>query len=289
MSPPICVTLKHPPTEKASIFGLSHFSLSACFLLARPERFELPTPKFVVWCSIQLSYGRAFRFRGRGKTGRRKRWPASNRFCRRGQGRICLLFRPPCRPAPSGRSAPGRRHVRGAGSATSFATGGGDIDRRFGGWRFPRPADHDAAAIRSFSRASKRTGWRHTRQRRRRRPCQKWRTCAAIAGPQISRVQARAALHISESAVGRFRNASPRRPGGQSTPPAADRRRLSIGDSRSRHATCRVRSCRPFGLACSCLITACYVPVNCLFRPRSAPCFAAAYGHNRDVVLVLTP
>jgi hypothetical protein len=26
--------------------------------LVRPERFELPTPKFVAWCSIQLSYGR---------------------------------------------------------------------------------------------------------------------------------------------------------------------------------------------------------------------------------------
>jgi hypothetical protein len=26
--------------------------------LARPERFERPTPRFVVWCSIQLSYGR---------------------------------------------------------------------------------------------------------------------------------------------------------------------------------------------------------------------------------------
>src|SRR5271156_6147524 len=26
--------------------------------LARPERLELPTPRFVVWCSIQLSYGR---------------------------------------------------------------------------------------------------------------------------------------------------------------------------------------------------------------------------------------
>ncbi len=38
--------------------------------LARPERFELPTPKFVVWCSIQLSYGRATahapRFQGLG-------------------------------------------------------------------------------------------------------------------------------------------------------------------------------------------------------------------------------
>ncbi len=26
--------------------------------LARPEGFEPPTPKFVAWCSIQLSYGR---------------------------------------------------------------------------------------------------------------------------------------------------------------------------------------------------------------------------------------
>src|ERR1700689_2454360 len=29
--------------------------------LARPERFELPTPRSVVWCSIQLSYGRKAR------------------------------------------------------------------------------------------------------------------------------------------------------------------------------------------------------------------------------------
>ena len=27
-------------------------------VVARPKRFELLTPKFVVWCSIQLSYGR---------------------------------------------------------------------------------------------------------------------------------------------------------------------------------------------------------------------------------------
>ena len=29
--------------------------------MARPKRFELLTPRFVVWCSIQLSYGRLFR------------------------------------------------------------------------------------------------------------------------------------------------------------------------------------------------------------------------------------
>jgi hypothetical protein len=36
--------------------------------MARPKRFELLTPRFVVWCSIQLSYGRVFRrhFRAQG-------------------------------------------------------------------------------------------------------------------------------------------------------------------------------------------------------------------------------
>jgi hypothetical protein len=29
-----------------------------CSRNARPERFELPTPRFEAWCSIQLSYGR---------------------------------------------------------------------------------------------------------------------------------------------------------------------------------------------------------------------------------------
>src|SRR5260370_39343017 len=33
-------------------------------LVARPKRFELLTPRFVVWCSIQLSYGRFCAKRG---------------------------------------------------------------------------------------------------------------------------------------------------------------------------------------------------------------------------------
>ena len=32
--------------------------------MARPERFELPTPRFEAWCSIQLSYGRRSRSLG---------------------------------------------------------------------------------------------------------------------------------------------------------------------------------------------------------------------------------
>jgi site-specific DNA recombinase len=54
-------------------------------VMARPEGFEPPTPRFVVWCSIQLSYGRAVggdiggsstgrkpRLRGRGGVARRR-------------------------------------------------------------------------------------------------------------------------------------------------------------------------------------------------------------------------
>ena len=32
--------------------------------MERPKRFELLTPRFVVWCSIQLSYGRGLSMRG---------------------------------------------------------------------------------------------------------------------------------------------------------------------------------------------------------------------------------
>ena len=42
--------------------------------LARPERFELPTPRFEAWCSIQLSYGR--RTRSLGSLGEKVKVPS---------------------------------------------------------------------------------------------------------------------------------------------------------------------------------------------------------------------
>jgi hypothetical protein len=46
----------------ASSTEMSGFWRSQCSReVARPEGFEPPTPRFVVWCSIQLSYGRLLR------------------------------------------------------------------------------------------------------------------------------------------------------------------------------------------------------------------------------------
>src|SRR5262245_14500831 len=42
--------------------------------MARSERFELPTPRFEVWCSIQLSYERV-------RSSLAKRRPQANRSC----------------------------------------------------------------------------------------------------------------------------------------------------------------------------------------------------------------
>ena len=63
-------SIKHPLSSRL-VLRLRSMSLKAslrCELdggeslhsenLARPERFELPTPRFEAWCSIQLSYGR---------------------------------------------------------------------------------------------------------------------------------------------------------------------------------------------------------------------------------------
>ena len=49
------------PSVEASLTLKTQMIILISDLLARPKRFELLTPKFVVWCSIQLSYGRVFR------------------------------------------------------------------------------------------------------------------------------------------------------------------------------------------------------------------------------------
>ncbi|MEA3047651.1 MAG: hypothetical protein QOJ53_1983 [Sphingomonadales bacterium] len=58
--------------------------------VARPEGFEPPAPRFVVWCSIQLSYGRA----GGVDIGARPEW-RNPRGRRRGR---CLRRRRPVLP-----------------------------------------------------------------------------------------------------------------------------------------------------------------------------------------------
>ncbi len=43
--------------------------------MARPKGFEPLTPRFVVWCSIQLSYGRAAIEKIAGPANRHLKWP----------------------------------------------------------------------------------------------------------------------------------------------------------------------------------------------------------------------
>jgi len=84
--------------------------------MARPERFELPTPRFVVWCSIQLSYGRLLR-RSRGKcprTGQSPRERGHNYRLRPGKARCVPRRRKSIRSISAGRS-------RSAGSRTGPA------------------------------------------------------------------------------------------------------------------------------------------------------------------------
>src|SRR5690606_9265706 len=50
-----CSSAERPAQARKKAGGSPHRPSS---LLARPEGFEPPTPKFVAWCSIQLSYGR---------------------------------------------------------------------------------------------------------------------------------------------------------------------------------------------------------------------------------------
>ena len=47
------------PRSFSALFRTRRTASKSLKSLARPKRFELLTPRFVVWCSIQLSYGRA--------------------------------------------------------------------------------------------------------------------------------------------------------------------------------------------------------------------------------------
>jgi hypothetical protein len=53
-----------PARSSAAIHRCAHERPEAEEKMARPKRFELLTPRFVVWCSIQLSYGRGLRCAG---------------------------------------------------------------------------------------------------------------------------------------------------------------------------------------------------------------------------------
>ena len=46
------------PTPRRGVNGDAGDNAGVGRTMARTERFELPTPKFVAWCSIQLSYER---------------------------------------------------------------------------------------------------------------------------------------------------------------------------------------------------------------------------------------
>jgi hypothetical protein len=68
--PPLCcVTQALRMGVSCVTIGWARYSISrsvCLILLAHRGRFELPTPRFVVWCSIQLSYRcLSFRFRNR--------------------------------------------------------------------------------------------------------------------------------------------------------------------------------------------------------------------------------
>jgi hypothetical protein len=61
LAPSKAVTCPGGISKNRFICALSNGALPQLFdRMARPKRFELLTPRFVVWCSIQLSYGRVF-------------------------------------------------------------------------------------------------------------------------------------------------------------------------------------------------------------------------------------
>ena len=56
----ICLELLE---KKLKVLKKEFFKLrgTRSIYMARPEGFEPPTPRSVVWCSVQLSYGRSIR------------------------------------------------------------------------------------------------------------------------------------------------------------------------------------------------------------------------------------
>ena len=46
------------PAVASDLIGAGEIHSRTRQILARPEGFEPPTPRSVVWCSVQLSYGR---------------------------------------------------------------------------------------------------------------------------------------------------------------------------------------------------------------------------------------
>ena len=93
--------------------------------LARPKRFELLTPRFVVWCSIQLSYGRASAPRARlqpavGNGGRRL-----TAFAGAGKRQFA--------PTSSRAATGGARGLSGAGARSSWTAYVGDGRRAWSG------------------------------------------------------------------------------------------------------------------------------------------------------------
>ena len=96
----------HPADPARKFAPVTSLSPKSLILWRARRDFELPTPRFVVWCSIQLSYGRLGRQRRRRRAAKASR--ASNRFCSGGQEQIS---RASSRAAASEAPRPSRREA----------------------------------------------------------------------------------------------------------------------------------------------------------------------------------
>ncbi len=75
--------------------------------MAHPKRFELLTPRFVVWCSIQLSYGCLPKEGGHIQSAPEGCKPVFPAFCSRPE-RTCFSLSPEPPEASTGRPYSGR-------------------------------------------------------------------------------------------------------------------------------------------------------------------------------------